>query len=205
MSGILIGCCFGRLFGLFLQEYVLASIIPSSYAVIGAAAILAGYARHTFSLAVILLECTEQINLFLPMVFTILVSVVVGECYNRSIYIIGVRIKNIPFLIEEIPHNNHNVTAEFMMKCPVRVLSPVSTVDDIRIAMGLPIVHTFPIIDKDEKLLGVISREALMVIVGSKVWIERDLNSKIDILDLKRDLEKRVSINNERHNTLLPI
>lgn len=198
VSGILIGCCFGRLFGLFLQQYIIHSIIPSSYAVIGASAILAGYARHTFSLAVILLECTEQINLFLPVVFTILVSVIVGECYNRSIYIIGVRIKNIPFLIEEIPHRNHNVTAEFMMKCPVRTLTPVVTVEDVKNAMGIPFVHTFPIVDSDDKLLGVISRESLMVLVGNKIWLERDLNSKINIEEVAK--YKKVSLNSDSLN-----
>jgi hypothetical protein len=157
--------------------------------VIGASAILAGYARHTWSLAVIMLECTEQLNLFLPVVLTILVSTVVGSCYNKSIYFIGVRIKNIPFLGEEIPHRNHNVTAEYMMKCPVRTLSPVSTVEEIKAAMGLPIVHTFPIVDAHERLLGVISRESLMILVGNKIWIERDLNSKIDITTLQKDIE----------------
>jgi CBS-domain-containing membrane protein len=68
-----------------------------------------------------------------------------------------------------------------MMKCPVRTLSPVSTVEEIKAAMGLPVVHTFPIVNDDEKLLGVISRESLMVLVGNKVWVERDLNSKVNL------------------------
>ena len=69
VSGILIGCAFGRLFGLFVTNYIVDSIHAPTYAVIGAVSILAGYARHTFSLAVIMMESTENINLFVPMIF----------------------------------------------------------------------------------------------------------------------------------------
>ena len=70
VSGILIGCAFGRLFGLFVTNFVADSTHAPTYAIIGAVAILAGYARHTFSLAVILMESTENINLFIPMMWT---------------------------------------------------------------------------------------------------------------------------------------
>ena len=59
VSGILMGCSFGRLWALFLQEYVLPGLHPGSYALVGATAILSGYARHTFSLTVIMLECSN--------------------------------------------------------------------------------------------------------------------------------------------------
>ncbi len=59
VSGILIGCSFGRLWGTFMQGYIAPDTELGSYALIGATSILAGYARHTFSLSVILLECSE--------------------------------------------------------------------------------------------------------------------------------------------------
>lgn len=115
VSGILIGCSFGRLFGLFLQDYIVTTISPSTYALIGACALLSGYARHSMSLAVIMMECSEQINLFLPVIFTLFVAFAIGNLYNKSIYIIGVRTKNIPFLGEEVPHKNHEITADIVM------------------------------------------------------------------------------------------
>jgi H+/Cl- antiporter ClcA len=90
---------------------------------------LAGYARHTFSLSVILLECSEQINMFIPMVLCILISFWTGDIFNKSIYVIGVRTKNIPFLGEHIPHKVQKVTADTMMKSPVRTLPPIATVE----------------------------------------------------------------------------
>lgn len=67
-----------------------------------------------------------------------------------------------------------------MMKCPVRSLGPVVSVDEIKEAMGLPIIHGFPIIDEDNYVMGLVSREALMVLVGNKCWVERDDNVKTD-------------------------
>jgi chloride channel 7 len=61
VSGILIGCSYGRFFALFIQKYITTEIHVSTYAVVGAASILAGYARHTFSLAIIMMESTESI------------------------------------------------------------------------------------------------------------------------------------------------
>jgi chloride channel 7 len=115
VSGILIGCAFGRLLGLFLSDYIITDLQPSTYALIGACALLSGYARHSMSLAIIMLECSEQINLFFPVIFTLFVAYAVGGIFNRSIYIVGVRIKNIPFLTEEAPHKNHEITADIIM------------------------------------------------------------------------------------------
>jgi H+/Cl- antiporter ClcA len=49
--------------------------------------VLAGYSRLSFSLAVIMLETTENVNLFLPVIFALFVSFSVGRIFNRSIYV----------------------------------------------------------------------------------------------------------------------
>ena len=43
---------------------------------------LAGYSRLLFSLAVIMLETTENVNLFLPIIFALFVSFAVGDIFN---------------------------------------------------------------------------------------------------------------------------
>ena len=118
LPGILIGCALGRMVGLFIDTYLYQEIHPSTYAIIGAAAILAGYTRLSFSLAVIMLETTENVNLFLPIIFALFVSFGVGRIFNRSLYVGSVRFKNIPFLIENVPTCNKKVTAEVMMSTP---------------------------------------------------------------------------------------
>ena len=58
----------------------------ATYATIGAASVLAGYSRLSFSLAVIMMETTENVNLFLPVVFSLFISFAVGRLFNRSLY-----------------------------------------------------------------------------------------------------------------------
>lgn len=66
--------------------------------------------------------------MFVPLVLTIIVSYLVSSIYNRGIYIIGVKLKNLPFLIEEVPVQTRLVTAEMIMKKPVRTLPSVASV-----------------------------------------------------------------------------
>ncbi len=115
--------------------------------------------------------------MFVPVVVSILIAFYVGDLYNKSIYVISVRLKNIPFLAEHIPHKVHKVTANTMMKCPVRTLSPIATVEDINKVLGIPIVHGFPVVEEGDQVIGLVTRESLMVLLGNKCWIERDENS----------------------------
>ena len=77
VPGMIMGCCLGLL---YLQMMIfgfnlnLLRIGGQSYLVIGAGALLASYTRLTYSLAVLMLETTDSINLFLPITLSIFVS-----------------------------------------------------------------------------------------------------------------------------------
>lgn len=103
LPGILIGCTLGRMLTLFISTNIETTVQPATYAIIGAASVLAGYSRLSFSLAVIMLETTENVNLFLPIIFTLFISFAVGRLFNRSIYVNALGQKNVPFLIETVP------------------------------------------------------------------------------------------------------
>ena len=108
LPGILIGCSLGRILTLFITEEganlrpIVSShgVQPATYAIIGAASVLAGYSRLSFSLAVIMLETTENVNLFLPIIFTLFISFAVGRLFNRSMYSTALVKKSVPFLVE---------------------------------------------------------------------------------------------------------
>ena len=65
----------------------------ASYLVIGCAAVLSGYTRLTYSLAVVMMETTQSINLFIPIFLTIAVSNGIGRLFNRSLYEYSIRAK----------------------------------------------------------------------------------------------------------------
>jgi len=77
----------------------------------GSAAMMAGYTRQTYSMAVIMLETSQTVNFFIPVLLTIMVSVGVGGIFNRSLYERALRSKQIPMLRNHIPKVNRNVTA----------------------------------------------------------------------------------------------
>ncbi len=76
-----------------------------------ASAMLGGYTRLTYSLCVIMLETTQSINYFIPIMFSVLTAVNVGDLFNRSLYERALRAKQIPLLRNYCPKSQANVTA----------------------------------------------------------------------------------------------
>lgn len=56
------------------------------FVVLGCCAVLAGYTRMTYSLAVIMMETSQSLSLFIPIIFTTVVSNQVGALFTRSLY-----------------------------------------------------------------------------------------------------------------------
>jgi chloride channel 7 len=138
LPGILIGCSLGRMMTLFLSTYLNHEASPATYGTIGAAAVLSGYTRLSFSLAVIMLETTENINLFLPITFTLIISFAVGQLYSSSFYTMVIDQKSLPILIETVPKHNENLIAEQFMTKKVVYLREQASVREILEVLKLP-------------------------------------------------------------------
>lgn len=96
LPGILVGCAIGVLYLEFIRgafNLTLEQVGGQSYIIIGASAMLSGYCRLTYSLAVIMLETTQSINLFLPILISIMVSHAVARLFTRSLYDYALRAK----------------------------------------------------------------------------------------------------------------
>lgn len=113
---ILIGCGLGQMY-YFLHYQIFPRhevdhIKPATFAILGATAVLAGSTRMTYSLAVIMLETTSSVDIFLPIIFTLFVSYGSGTLLiNKSIYLSALRSKNIPLLAKDIPKTNRHYVA----------------------------------------------------------------------------------------------
>jgi chloride channel 7 len=109
-----------------------AEIPATTFAIMGATAMLAGATRMTYSLAVIMLETTSSVELFLPIIFTLFVSYGSGTLLiDKSIYASALRAKNIPLLVKEVPRVNRHLTAEAFMSAPVRSFNFIVKVEDV--------------------------------------------------------------------------
>jgi chloride channel 7 len=165
LPGILIGCTLGRMLTLFIGTNVEAAVSPATYSIIGAASVLAGYSRMSFSLAVIMLETTENVNLFLPMLFALFISFAVGRLFNRSIYVAALGAKNVPFLIETVPHFNAHIRAKDLISETLKFLPSKPTLKQIGDLLKETSHNSFPVLSEDSKLKGLITRFNLIRII----------------------------------------
>lgn len=112
LPGILIGSSVGIL---YLQLLIygfdgnLYQLGGQTYIIVGASAMLTGYCRFTYSLAVIMMETTQSINLFVPMLIGVGVSLACSRAINRSLYEYAIRAKQMPLLRNHVPLKNRNV------------------------------------------------------------------------------------------------
>lgn len=102
MPTFLIGSSFGGGAGLLFQRWISAELTPSTFALLGAAALLAGIQRSTVSLCVILVEGTGQVKILIPVIITVIVAKYFAELvYNDGLYETSIKINRYPFLDHE--------------------------------------------------------------------------------------------------------
>ena len=112
---LLMGACIGRFWGLVavriattagltaedLQSEEWAWIDPGVFAMVGAGAFMAGVSRLTLSLAVIVMEMTNEVHFLLPLLIAIMVAKWVADALEHALYHSLLEFKNVPFLPAE--------------------------------------------------------------------------------------------------------
>lgn len=58
---------------------------------------MSGAATHTISTAMIVFELTGQINFIFPILFSVIVANIVGQCLQPSLYDSLIRIRKLPY------------------------------------------------------------------------------------------------------------
>ncbi|KAI9019798.1 chloride channel [Hyaloraphidium curvatum] len=109
-----IGACAGRALGIMIQMWQEANpgfwlfsackpdtqcVTPGTYAMVGAAAALAGITRMTVALTVIMFELTGALTYVLPIMITVMVSKWTGDAFGKqSIYDGLINLNGYPYL-----------------------------------------------------------------------------------------------------------
>lgn len=199
LPGILIGCSLGRIVGHFIEFRFIRDIRPTTYAIVGSASILAGYTRLSFSLAVIMLETTENVSLFLPIISALFISFGIGRLFNRSLYESSVKAKNIPFLVEEVPDCNRHLTASKLMSSPVKSFTLKPTVKQVFDTIVSNDFNGYPVVNEDNRLIGLISKHFLVVLLNKRCWRRYDtVANEGDYMSGRSSLGTRSNVSQER-------
>lgn len=185
------GAAYGRLLGELMHmtfpdgikygDYVhTSSIVPGSYAVVGAAA-LSGAVTHTISTSVILFEMTGQIVHIIPVILGVLISNAVCQSLQPSIYDSIIEIKKLPYLppIASNDSFSHKILVKDFMNTNLAFLwkHKCSYADLKNLLMKNRKIFSFPLVDTSDnmKLLGSVSRPDLLKLLYIHLGPERRL------------------------------
>ncbi len=131
-SGVIIpaldaGSLFGRLSGQWV-----GTASPGIFAMVGAAAFLAGVSRMTLSLCVIMFELTGELEYILPHMIAILVAKWVADAISSDgVYDLAQSVLGHPFL--DLDHAMQLVQAETPAHLVGRLIPPKQTMEDITV------------------------------------------------------------------------
>eukprot|EP00347_Sterkiella_histriomuscorum_P003230 403365093 len=202
---ILIGCGLGHMY--FHLHYKIFTfeednhIKAATFATLGATAVLAGSTRMTYSLAVIMLETTSSVDIFLPIIFTLFISYGSGTLLiNKSIYLSALRSKNIPLLTKNIPKQNRNKLAKQVMSSPARHFNFIVNIKEVVYQLTSTRFNGFPVVNGVGRVVGLIERDVLVTLIQKEAWYDPE-ESITNVRESKvADFEGNLQKNNQDKN-----
>lgn len=142
-------------------------VTPGTYALIGAAAALAGVTRMTVSIVVIMFELTGALDYVLPIMIAVMISKWVGDAFSRhSIYESWIQFNEYPYLdnseeivIPDIPAAQIMTRIEdlVVLTATGHTIASLNTILEMHSYRGFPVISD----PRDAILLGYISRTEL--------------------------------------------
>ncbi|KAM0755539.1 hypothetical protein T439DRAFT_341321 [Meredithblackwellia eburnea MCA 4105] len=116
------------------QPFGQMCVLPGVWAMVGAAATLAGVTRTTVSLAVIMFELTGTLSYTIPVMLSVLIAKTVGDAIEpRSIYDLVIELNDLPFLDVKTEYIHESSPAEIVdAECSVISLDDDNTIESLR-------------------------------------------------------------------------
>lgn len=174
LPGMIIGCSLGQV---LFQTMDAAGLIGGaadekthvgrSYVILGCAGFMAGYTRMTYSLAVIIMETSNDIQIFLPIMMCVGISNTVGYYFTRSLYERAIRGKQIPMINGDVPPPCRMQIAENIMSKKLVTIQNVAKLADIKRAIETN-HHAFPVLNSKGNFVGLMPRNFLLVLIEER-------------------------------------
>ena len=173
---VLIGASLGGAVGLAFQRCLTPNIIPSTFALLGVAAMLAGIQRSTVSVSVILVEGTGKIQVLLPVIIVVLVArYVAQQIHFHGVYELAMDLKHYPYLDHEEKKRYDIFQVSQIMSSPAEVIGPLEKASHlVRLLKdtshnGYPVVHP-----RTKKFLGLVRRDQIIALLECGIFEEGD-------------------------------
>merc|ERR1712072_174313 len=149
---------------------------PGSYAVVGAASFMGGSGRITLFLATVMLELTNDIKMLPPIAFAVIVAIWTGNKINHGLYHALIPMAGIPFVNADPNHVMRFKPVRELMSDTIRTINVQTTYVEIRALIHKEeITHnSFPVVNKDGKLMGLITRSKLSHVLKGDAHLDDD-------------------------------
>jgi CIC family chloride channel protein len=175
---LFMGAALGGAFGSLVQALAPgATADPGAFAAVGMAAVFAGAARAPFTAILIVFEMTDDYQLILPLMASVIISLVIAERLHReSIYTLKLTRRGIHLRRgRDLDVMETVLVNEVMTPQPVTVRAsmPAIRLADEFVRTGR---HGFPVLNEDGSLFGMVSLEDYRrVMDSSKPGLSDDL------------------------------
>lgn len=172
MPTVLIGASLGGAWGLIFQNWFDQEITPSTFALLGVAALLASIQRSTVSLCFILVEGTGQIKVLIPVIITVVIArYISGVFHAKGIYDIAMDWKRYPYL-DHAERKNYDVfQVGDIMSEPVVTIGPRERAQRLVTLLRDNAHHGFPVVDPStQKFLGLVRRDQIVALLECGVF-----------------------------------
>jgi chloride channel 3/4/5 len=199
LPSMAIGALVGRAVGIIMEIWVdnhpsffvfqacdpdLRCITPATYAIIGAAAALAGVTRMTVSIVVIMFELTGALTYVLPIMVAVMISKWVGDAFSRrGIYESWIHLNEYPYLdnseempVPDIPASQIMTRIEdlVVLTATGHTIASLNSVLEAHSYRGFPVISD----PRDAILLGYISRADLRHVLSAALQPPRSLSAE---------------------------
>jgi len=168
IPSLVAGAAYGRIWGHILNLAFSDSVADSgTYALMGAAAINGGVTRITLAMTIIMLETAGNMTYLLPLMITFGAARYSGKIFNEGIYDMLIEFKKFPYLdstLHTLGLLNQNPVTE-IMATPAITLLDIDKVSKVYNILKQNKHNGFPIVDRENRLLGLILRKTLCVLL----------------------------------------
>jgi chloride channel 7 len=163
LSGASLGGAMGNAFHMYIDK----DISPSTFALLGVAAMLAGIQRSTVSAAVILVEGTGSMEILVPVIVVVVVAKGVAQSVNKlGVFEEVIGYKNYPYLPHEHLKRYYDgvQVKDIMSEPPLVTVSPKERVGDLEELLQTSAHHGFPVVETGtRKFLGLVKRNQIIL------------------------------------------
>lgn len=187
LYGRVIGILMTTMFGVHSGEVSYWSWMdPGVFALIGAASFFGGVTRLNLAVTVIMMELTNDVQVLLPVMVSVMISKWVGDFFTHPVYHALMELKCIPFLdpeprvtIDKSQLNLELYWARHAMSSPVITIHSKGCVHDLAKLLletshgGFPVIKTIES-TQDEVFNGIITRMDLSILLLHEELFEND-------------------------------